>query len=101
MSGNVCFHFLLLSMNPTHGYGLGLDPIHTEANQKHLFPEINLSLGNELHTHVCGATSAYVRTHTCILCIADHVCAQGEPSDKAALSLWEEKTRCWLASEAT
>jgi hypothetical protein len=48
MSGNVCFHFLWPSMNSTHGNGLGLDQIHTEANQKHLFLEINLSLGNEL-----------------------------------------------------
>lgn len=62
MSGNVCFHFLLPSMNSTHGNGLGLDQIHTEANQKHLFLEINLSLGNELYIHLWG--DPRTRTHT-------------------------------------
>lgn len=50
-------------MNSTHGNGWGLDPIHTEANQKHLFPEINLSLGNELYIHPCGG-DLHTRTHT-------------------------------------
>lgn len=66
MSGNVCFHSLLLSMSSTHGYGSGLDPIHTEANQKQLFPEINLSLGNELYIHLCGGPPhTYSHTHVC------------------------------------
>lgn len=71
MSGNVCFHFLLPSMNSTRGNGLGLDHIHTEANQKHLFPEINLSLGNELYIHPCGGTYVHILTHAHILCITD------------------------------
>lgn len=73
MSGNVCFHFLLPSMNPTHSYGLGLDPIHTEANQKHLFPEINLSLGNELYIHLCRGTYTHVLTHARTVCITDQI----------------------------
>lgn len=60
-------------MNSTHGYGLGLDPIHTEANQKQLFPEINLSLGNELYIHLCGGTSTHVLTHAHNLRTTDHV----------------------------
>lgn len=51
-------------MNSTHGNGLGLDPIHTEANQKHLFPEINLSLGNELYIHPLGVGGLHTHTHT-------------------------------------
>lgn len=73
MSGSVCFHFLEPSMNSTHGNGWGLDPIHTEANQKHLFPEINLSLGNELYIHPCGGTYTHILTHAHILCITDKI----------------------------
>lgn len=47
-------------MNSTYGSGLGLDLIHTEADQKHLFPEINLSTGNELYIHVLEGTYTYV-----------------------------------------
>lgn len=57
-------------MNSTYGYGLGLDPIHTEANQKHLFSEISLPLGNELSIYLStylsvGGACTHVLTHTC------------------------------------
>lgn len=67
-------------MNSTHGYSLGLDPIHTEANQKHLFPEINLSLGNELYIHLCGETYAHILTHARILCITDQIYGANPPT---------------------
>lgn len=60
-------------MNSTHSYGLGLDPIHTEANQKHLFPEINLSLGNELYIHLCGGTYTHILAHAHTVCITDQI----------------------------
>lgn len=36
-----------------------------------LFPEINLSLGNELYIHLCGGVYVCILTHTHILCITD------------------------------
>lgn len=62
-------------MNSTHGNSLGLDQIHTEANQKHLFLEINLSLGNDfIYTSQGG--SAHTYSHTYVLCITDRIHAQ-------------------------
>lgn len=87
VSGNVCFHFLLPSMNSTHGKGSGLDQIHTEANQKHLCLEINLPLGNELYIHPCGGTYVHILTHAYILCITDKI--HGQIPKQAALSFWE------------
>lgn len=100
MSGNACFHFLLPSMNSTRGNGLGLDPIHTEANQKHLFLEINLSSGNELYIHRgggAGGTYVHVLSHAFILCITDKI--HGQIPRQAGLSFWEGKTIRWLASK--
>lgn len=50
-------------MNSTHGNSLGLDQIHTEANQKHLFLEINLSLGNDLYIHPREGARTHTHTH--------------------------------------
>lgn len=79
-------------MNSTYGYGLGLDPIHTEANQKHLFPEINLSLGNELSIYLsiylCGAAYTHVLTHTYAMHYRPDT--QGHPRPRqVAPSRWE------------
>lgn len=99
MSGNVCFHFLLLSMNSTHGFGVGLDPIHTEANQKQLFPEINLSSGNELYIHLCGGTSTHVLAHAHKLRTADHVRGAG-PRPGSPAPRGREAVR-WRVSKAS
>lgn len=96
MSGNVCFHFLLPSMNSTHGNGSGLDRIHTEANQKHLFPEINLSLGEKvIYTSVLGEPM-YTYSHTHIY-YASQTNYTGRIAQQAALGFWEEKSMCCLA----
>lgn len=89
MSGNVCFHFLLPSMNSTYGSGLGLDLIHTEADQKHLFPEINLSTGNELYIHVLEGTYTYV-LHMHIY-YALQTKYMGRIPKQVAPSLWKER----------
>lgn len=74
MSGKVCFHFLFPSMNSTHGNSLGLDQIHTEANQKHLFLEINLSLGNDLYIHPREGVYTHTLTHICIMHHRQNTC---------------------------